>query len=61
MYQFQNGKSHVSSSTEDLMTLFKAEIETLQFLNRSRYLPNKPNYELNGLISKYLKLIDFNL
>ena len=51
----KNANTHLSSSTEDLRLLFKAELEIVKFLKN---LDHNPNSTL--LVQRYLQAVDFD-
>ena len=51
----KNANTHLSSSTEDLKLLFKAELEIVKFVKN---LDHNPNTTL--LVQRYLKAVDFD-
>ena len=53
-------QEHQSSSTEDLMVLLQAEIETIRYLNITKH-QSKKKPQLNVMIDKYLNELDYNL
>ena len=50
-----NNVNHISSSTEDLKLLFKAELELVNFLKKS-----ESNQNSSAIIENYLKSVDFD-
>ena len=50
-----NNVNHISSSTEDLKLLFKAELELVNFLKKS-----ESNQNSSAIIDNYLKSVDFD-
>ena len=59
-HQLEIGIKHKSLSTSDLMSLFEAEKEALQYLIQLKNQTNNPS-KLNQVIDRYLNLIDYDM